>query len=266
MQDSDIGAWWDAHPCNIRHGISPAYTKAWSDEIEARKYRVEPHIPHFAQFERWRGKRVLEVGCGIGTDTLNFARHGARITAIDISARSVEIARRRLAVNGLFAEVLNGNIESAQWLVDAAVGLRFDLVYSFGVLHHTADPLRALILMKSLCHYSTEIRLMLYTRWSWKSLSLVLRHGWRWHYYTEAAAGCPVSRVYSHRQIRRLLSAAGLEAVSIRKAHIFPWVVSEYARHRYVIAWPWKWMPQPMFAWFERHLGWHTLVVARVKQ
>jgi 2-polyprenyl-3-methyl-5-hydroxy-6-metoxy-1,4-benzoquinol methylase len=77
--------YWDTRPCNIRHSPQPVGTKEYFDEVEARKYRVEPHIPAFAEFERWRGKRVLEIGCGIGTDTVNFARHGADVTSVDLS-------------------------------------------------------------------------------------------------------------------------------------------------------------------------------------
>ena len=63
-----------------------------------RKYFVEAHIPQFAEFERWRGKKVLEIGCGIGTDTTSFARHGATVTAVDLSPQSLELARKRVEV------------------------------------------------------------------------------------------------------------------------------------------------------------------------
>ena len=65
------------------------------------KYFVEPHILSFAQFDRWADKRVLEIGCGIGTDTINFARAGYRVTAVDPSERSLDLARRRAVVCGL---------------------------------------------------------------------------------------------------------------------------------------------------------------------
>ncbi len=97
-----IREFWDGRPCNVRHSPSAVGTKQYFDEVERRKYFVEPHIPVFAEFDRWKGKRVLEVGCGIGTDTMNFARAGAEVSAVDArlglaQARlDLEAARRAL--------------------------------------------------------------------------------------------------------------------------------------------------------------------------
>ena len=97
----NVREYWNRRPCNIRHSTEPVGTRTYFDQVEARKYFVEPHIPGFAQFERWAGKRVLEVGCGIGTDTMNFARAGAQVTAVDLSSASLDLARRRAEVFGL---------------------------------------------------------------------------------------------------------------------------------------------------------------------
>ncbi|MCS6894612.1 MAG: class I SAM-dependent methyltransferase, partial [Bacteroidia bacterium] len=60
----NVQKYWDNRPCNIRHSPKPVGTREYFDEVEKRKYFVEPHIPRFAEFPRWKGKKVLEIGCG----------------------------------------------------------------------------------------------------------------------------------------------------------------------------------------------------------
>src|SRR5215470_15423837 len=94
----DVRRYWNARPCNIRHSPKPVGSREYFDEVEARKYFVEPHIPGFADFERWRDKRVLEIGCGIGTDTINFARHGASVAVAELSDESIRVAEQRAEI------------------------------------------------------------------------------------------------------------------------------------------------------------------------
>src|SRR5436190_5985180 len=138
---STVQDFWDARPCNIRHSLQPVGTREYFDEVERRKYFVEPHIPQFAEFSRWRDNRVLEIGCGIGTDTINFARAGARVTAFDLSPKSLELASQRAKVFDLSDQIqfYQGNAEELTKVVPIEP---YDLVYSFGVIHHTPHPNR----------------------------------------------------------------------------------------------------------------------------
>ena len=159
-------------PCNIRHSSRPIGEQEYFDEVEARKYFVEPHIPGFAAFPQWSGKRVLEVGCGIGTDTINFARAGAEVTAIDLSERSLEIARKRATVYKLTnINFVHANVEELAAILPAT---RYDLVYSFGVVHHTPHPETALRQMLSFLTPGGTLKLMVYHRYSWKVCSVVI--------------------------------------------------------------------------------------------
>ena len=212
---ADVERYWDARPCNVRHSPQPLGSPEYFDEVEARKYKVEPHIPPFADFSRWRGQRVLEVGCGIGTDTMNFARAGAAVTAVDLSAESLDIARERARSLGVSDRIrfVHANAEE---LTSALPGETYDLVYSFGVVHHTPHPARALAQMRRLAAAGGTLRLMVYHRRSWKVMAILARHGGRvWKtdelvaMHSEAQTGCPVTYTYTRRQARELVEASG---------------------------------------------------------
>lgn len=261
-----VRRFWNQRPCNIRHSPKPLGSREYFDEVEARKYFVEPHIPGFAQFERWKGKKVFDVGCGIGTAAVSFARAGAELTATDISQRSVEIARQRFEMYGLDARFYGGNAEELASFVPVEP---YDLIYSFGVIHHTPHPAKVFAQLEKYCAPHTEIRVMLYSRWSWKVLWIILKYGrgafWRAdelvRFYSEAQTGCPVTWIYSFREIRKLMH--GFQIVDIRKEHIFPYQIPKYSNYEYEREWYFRWMPKPLFRWLERRLGWHTLVVAQ---
>lgn len=261
-----VREFWNRRPCNIRHSPKPVGTREYFDEIEARKYYVEPHIPRFAQFERWRGKKVLEIGCGIGTDSVNFARHGADLTVIDISEKSLELCRKRFEIYDLKARFYCGSAEELHSFLPLEA---YDLIYSFGVIHHTPHPEKVFQEIKKFCKAETEIRVMLYSKWSWKVFWIIVKCGkgafWRAddlvRTYSEAQTGCPVTYTYSFRGIQRLMQ--DYRILEMRKDHIFPYKIDKYINYEYEWVSYLRWMPKPLFRWLEKCLGWHTLVVAR---
>jgi SAM-dependent methyltransferase len=263
-----VRQFWDDRPCNVRHSPSEVGTPQYFDEVEARKYFVEPHIPRFAQFERWAGKRVLEIGCGIGTDTVSFARAGALVTAVDLSERSLDMARQRARVYGL-DDRITFYCADAERLSSVVPGEPYDLVYSFGVIHHTPHPERVVEQVRR--HYvapGSLFKVMVYYRYSWKVLSILLQgaHGALWNLDraiardSEAQTGCPVTYAYSRSDVRRLL--AGFRIAELWVDHIFPYRVQDYTQYRYVKARPFRWLPEPAMRALERCLGWHLCVTA----
>jgi 2-polyprenyl-3-methyl-5-hydroxy-6-metoxy-1,4-benzoquinol methylase len=257
---------WNRRPCNIRHSQRPVGTREYFDEVERRKYLVEPHIPSFAEFSRWRGKRVLEIGCGIGTDTMNFARAGAEVTAVDLSEKSLEVARQRAGVYALSnIRFYLGNAEELSRFLPVEP---YDLIYSFGVIHHTPHPERVIEQLRAYCRPGTTFKLMVYHRHSWKALEILLRqgHGALWRFsellqrYSEAQTGSPVTFSYTRRSVRELLLGFTIDSASIE--HIFPYRIPDYLQYRYVKVWYFRCLPDLVYRWLEKRLGWHLCVNA----
>jgi len=252
----DVRNYWNARPCNIRHSVAEVGSEEYFNQVEARKYMVEPHIPGFAEFDKWKGKKVLEVGCGLGTDATNFARAGADYTGVELSQSSMELAKKRFEVFGLKGRFFLGNGEELSRVIPE--GETFDLIYSFGVIHHTPDPAQVIREIRKLMHPGSELRVMLYAKTSWKHI--MIEAGFD---QPEAQYGCPIAYTYTHDEVRDLFE--GLDVFSIEQDHIFPYVVEKYVKYEYEKL-PWiEAMPADVFRVMEQKLGWHTLIKARLK-
>jgi len=266
---AEVKEYWDRRPCNILHSSKVVGTREYFEEVTARKYFVEPHIPQFADFERWHGRRVLEIGCGIGTDTLSFAQHGADVTAVDLSEKSIEVARQRANVYGQQERIdfYHGNSEELSSFVPLAT---YDLVYSFGVIHHTPHPERVLNQIRKYMSAESELRLMVYSKASYKLFQIMREEGvWELSRLdeliarnSEAQTGCPVAYTYTYDEARELLK--GFEILEMRKAHIFTWDVDAYKRYEYKKDAAWAGVTDEQLENLEKELGWHLLIRARL--
>jgi ubiquinone/menaquinone biosynthesis C-methylase UbiE len=263
-----VAEFWNRRPCNIKHSKSEFLSKRYFDEVEEKKYFVEPHIKEFADFGAWKGKRVLEIGCGIGTDSVNFAKNGAELTIVELSEKSLEICKKRFELFGLKANFYTGNAEKLSEILPSQ---NFDLVYSFGVLHHTPNPEKAI---SEINKYITdgELRIMLYSKFSYK-LFQIMRETNQWDFskaseiiqkYSEAQIGCPCTYTYTFDEITDLLKS--FEVKKIYKDHIFPFRFPEYNDNLYVIDNAFDGMSSSEFKKLEKELGWHTMVIAKKKQ
>jgi ubiquinone/menaquinone biosynthesis C-methylase UbiE len=174
-QDSlkkEVKKYWDNEPCGTDRPTSPEGSREYFEEIENYRYRVESCIHSFAQFSRWHGRKILEVGCGAGTDLLQFARVGADVHAVDLSPHSVELAKTRLKIYGFKGEIQEADAEHLPFPDNT-----FDLIYSWGVIHHTPDTAAAVKEIHRVLKPGGQIRIMIYNRYSWLGLKMYVRWG-----------------------------------------------------------------------------------------
>jgi SAM-dependent methyltransferase len=252
--EDKIKRYWNNQPCNVRHGQSEPGSLEFFQEVSARRFRVEAHIPEFAGFHLWQGKRVLEIGPGIGSDAAEFARNGAEYYAIDYSDESVKLAQKRFEVEGLEGTFRCGDAS------DPAMyqGLpKFDLVYSYGVIHHFPAIDKIINNVHEALADDGEFRFMVYAKNSWKQA--MINKGLDQY---EAQAGCPYAKSYTKNDIYGLLGEQ-FEVLRLRQDHCFMYNVDKYKQGEYELE-PWfEAMPEAMREAVKEYLGWHLLVKAK---
>jgi ubiquinone/menaquinone biosynthesis C-methylase UbiE len=139
VSGTDPVDFWTENQPGFRFSAFEPGTREFFEEVAAHRYSLEPAIKEMVRFDDWRGRDVLEAGCGIGTDAVEFARASARYTGLDFSPTALDLARRRFALEGLEARLVEGSVTALPFPERS-----FDLVYSNGVLHHVEDTQRAI--------------------------------------------------------------------------------------------------------------------------
>lgn len=157
-----VRAFWQAHPCGTKFSDAEMGTPEFFARVEAHRYTKEWHIPEAADFVGARGLKVLEIGCGLGTDGAQFAKAGANYTGIDLTEAAIGLARTRFEISGLAGEFRVADAENLNF-ADAT----FDRVYSHGVLHHTPDTARAIREIHRVLKPGGRAFVMLYHRGSY---------------------------------------------------------------------------------------------------
>ncbi|MBI3724778.1 class I SAM-dependent methyltransferase, partial [bacterium] len=136
--NDQVRRYWEREPCGTSQELTGELeprSLAWFERVEEHRYAVEPFIHSVAQFTRHHGKKLLEVGVGAGTDHLQWARAGLECHGVDLTDAAIETTRARLAAYGFESELRRIDAESLPF-EDAS----FDLVYSWGVIHHSESP------------------------------------------------------------------------------------------------------------------------------
>jgi SAM-dependent methyltransferase len=166
----DVARFWSAASCGEDLYLSERSGAGYSAQAHER-YRLEPYIATFADFQRWRDKRVLEIGVGLGADHQSFAEAGAVLAGIDLTQRAVEHTRARFELLGLRSDVRQGDAEYLPFGSET-----FDLVYSWGVIHHSPNTARAAAEILRVLRPGGEFRVMIYHRYSLVGWMLWLRY------------------------------------------------------------------------------------------
>jgi ubiquinone/menaquinone biosynthesis C-methylase UbiE len=252
-----IKEYWESHAPGQWYSRKPKGGRDYYDEIERHRYgRMYRYLPEVFELDRHPGSRVLEVGCGIGTDALRWARGGARVTAVDLTEEAISEARRRFELYGYDADLRVADAERLPF-EDGS----FDLVYSFGVLHHTPDTQRALDEIHRVLKSGGRAHVMLYHRssYTWYVSFLLfkgilrgelLRHSIReiMHRHAEYKDRTPLVKCYTRREAAALFSRFATVSFSVNAAR-GPGGISER-------------LPLPVFDWIARRWGFNLCIKA----
>ena len=170
-----VRAFWQEHPCGTKFADANPGSRRFYELVEEHRYQKEWHIPAAADFSNTRGKKVLEIGCGLGTDGAQFALAGADYTGIDLTDAAVDLARRRFDLFNLLGAFRTADAENLDFPNES-----FDVVYSHGVLHHTPDIIRAVQEVHRVLRPGGRAVVMLYHRDSYNyriNISILRRAG-----------------------------------------------------------------------------------------
>ncbi len=219
----EVYKFWERESCGTNVTKQPRFSRAYFDEIEAYRYRVEPEILEFAKFSDCKDKRVLEVGIGAGTDFLQWVKNGARAVGMDYTHEAIENVRHRLDVFELVTPLLQADAENLPFSNDC-----FDLVYSWGVIHHTPDTWRALDEIVRVTRPDGKVKLMLYNRHSVCALAVWLRYclfagkpwrsiSWALHNHVESLG----TKGYTVQEIQKQLDLRPVSQIDLHSKPTF---------------------------------------------
>jgi len=283
---ADVRRFWNANPC--QSGLSQeAERRRYFEEISRKRFQGrEWHVPMVAKFDSFRGKGVLEIGCGVGTDGIEFARNGANYVGVDLTPNAVELTRERFKVFGVPGQFEVANAEDGLPLPDASV----DHVYSFGVIHHSPTPEKIISEIYRVLRKGGTFTVMLYNRSSvnYYIEIMFLRRLFKWCLFPKfmprlvaAATGfdrwkleghrdrllktkkltkeewislntdgpfCPLARVYDHDEAAALFGPFENVRQEVWEFNVDHWSFIGKA------------MPDYVVKWLGRRWGWHRMI------
>lgn len=254
---------WKDDPCGAVYGDEQEFgSREFFDEVERHRYEeYAPWMREVMSFDKFAGARLVEVGCGMGTDLLQFARGGAECTGVDITPRSVEISRHHFQLYDMHGDFTLADAERLPFHDNT-----FDVYYSNGVLHHTPETASAIREAHRILKPGGTAKVMLYHRDSWAYwVELMFRHGViKGEFFRGLSAadilskyvefndegGRPLVKVYSRLDAYKLFSMFSKVNVEI----------DQLTRPEVYFAG--KFIPEWLFKKLRRSIGWHVIITA----
>ncbi|MBX7221044.1 MAG: class I SAM-dependent methyltransferase [Blastocatellia bacterium] len=221
---------WTNDPCGLLGAKNYQIgTREFYERVDRNRYEeYAPWMKSVMEFDRYGGQSVLEIGFGMGTDLFQFARAGARTFGVDLSPQHLEIARKRFEIYDLETNLQLADTEHLPFADET-----FDVVYSFGVIHHTPDTEKAVAEIRRVLKPGGKAILAVYHRDS--AFHLCVFGGYLLHLrffresyrenlsrieYREQSDACPLVKLYSRKQFATLLR--DFSSVSIECNHLDP--------------------------------------------
>jgi SAM-dependent methyltransferase len=167
---NDVYAFWNKASCGEKLYLDSQEHQGFENHTNVR-YQLEPYILEFADFEKSKGKKVLEIGVGLGADHAQFAKAGADLYGIDLTNRAIEMTQQRFNHWGLKSTLQTGDAENLTFTEST-----FDIVYSWGVLHHSPDTEKAISEVHRVLKPGGTAKIMIYQKYSIVGFMLWVRY------------------------------------------------------------------------------------------
>ena len=201
---SDVHEFWNKASCGEAILMTGEDASSSFQNQFKKRYELEPYILDFARFEQYEGKRVLEIGVGLGADHQMFAESKADLYGIDLTERAIRHTKERFRIFGLESKLMVGDAEALAFPDDF-----FDLVYSWGVIHHSPDTEKALSEVFRVLKPGGTAKIMVYHKYSLVGFYLWIRYA-----LFSLKPFTSLESIYS-----RYLESPGTKAYSKKEAH-----------------------------------------------
>jgi SAM-dependent methyltransferase len=168
---ADVREYWDRHIHDLEITSHPVGSAGFFADLDQYHFEKLHHLLRLVDFNGYAGQRVLEVGCGAGTDLARFAKGGAIVSGVDLSSSAIALARSNFEQQGLQADLREANGEALPFAADS-----FDLVYAHGVVQYTSAPQALVDECRRVLKPGGQAIFQVYNRVSWlNALSKVMK-------------------------------------------------------------------------------------------